>query len=471
MRLLRSIRLQGLALLAVLVALPLLVAQVLGDADAERRALVLEAVSQTGAAIGVGLGDALRPLTPADAGRLDAALARYAAPGRTLRVLFRPAGQSGDAFFLLAAAPPIPAEEVAEERRMLVDLGVLPGAAQGCAVARREPVLLGVELELLTAVVAVPGQAGCWAVVIGSSEALLRNLADGGPYWQRPEARAALAIYALMAALVGLIFAGVWLGLRRMQLLAASARSTPGFARSVDVPELAGLAGAFDAMVLRLRRSADMLRQAAEDNAHAFKGPIGTIRQALEPLRGGNDAAALGPVDGALARLDGLVQSARVLDAAAAELLVPEFEEIDLSALTVALLASYATTHRGRVAGDIAPGLMVRGQAEALETVLENLVDNAISFAPPIAAVQVSLRAEQGQVVLLVADDGPGVDPARLGHLFERYYSHRPEAHAGGHFGIGLWLVRQHVVLLGGSVTAANRTPHGLVVEVRLPGV
>ena len=468
MRLFRSLRLKVLALLAILVALPVLVLGVLGDADQERRALLLAAVSDAGGAIGTGLAAELEGLAPAEIERLPATLERFAGPTRSIRVLLRPDGAEADAFFLLAAAPPFAPAEMDAERRMLIDLGILPRAAGRCDAPRGEPILVGAGQEVLTAVVTVAGQAGCWAVVIGTAEARLRGVADPAPYWQRPEARAALAIYALGAALVALIFSGVWRALRRMERVAAD--KGEGFAAAAGVPELSGLGASFDAMVLRLRRSAEMLRQAAEANAHAFKGPIGTIRQALEPLRRDAQAATwLAPVDAALGRLDGLVRSARVLDTAAAELLEPELEEVDLSELAAAVVDGMGAGHPGRVAGAIALGVVVRGQAEALETVLENLIENALGFSPQHAMVRVALRREGAEAVLTVEDDGPGVAPERLGHIFERYYSHRPGAAPGAHFGIGLWLVRQHVLLLGGAIQAANREGGGLSMTVRLP--
>jgi two-component system sensor histidine kinase ChvG len=121
------------------------------------------------------------------------------------------------------------------------------------------------------------------------------------------------------------------------------------------------------------------------------------------------------------------------------------------------------------VAGSVGLGIVVRGQAEALETVLENLIGNALSFSPSGAVVRVALRREGAEAVLTVEDEGPGVAPERLAHIFERYYSHRPGTAPGAHFGIGLWLVRQHVLLLGGAIQAANRNAGGLSMTVRLP--
>jgi hypothetical protein len=81
----RSVRLQGVALLAVLLVLPVLVLAVLGEADGERRALTLAAVSEAGAAIGTGLAGELEGMTPAGSATLEAAIARDAAT--CLRVL------------------------------------------------------------------------------------------------------------------------------------------------------------------------------------------------------------------------------------------------------------------------------------------------------------------------------------------------------------------------------------------------
>ena len=470
---LRSVRVQVVALVVVLAALPFLVLLVMGKADAERRALVLEAVSEASAAIGTGLANELETLTPADIERLPRALGRFAGMDRNIRVLLRPSGDAKGSFFLLAAEPPLLPDGIDTERRALIDMGVLASAAKACEAPRGPPQLLKQKgTEAVTAVVSVAGQAGCWTVVISTSETWLHSLAGPRPYWQQPEAKAALAIYVLAAGLIALIFTGVWMALRRMQRLACGEHSRPYFARSVGVPELSALARAFDAMVDRLRRSAEVLHQAAEDNAHEFKGRIGTVRHALEPFRRLPEAAtAFKPVDTALERLDDLVQSARLIESEVAEMLAPEQEDVDLSALAATLVGSYASGYGPHVDCAISAGVVVRGRAGALETVVENLVENAVSFASPEGRVDVSLARDGNEAVLRIEDDGPGVDPSRLPHIFERYYSHRPGRPKGLHFGIGLWLVRQHVLAIGGKVAARNRDPHGLSMEVRVPAV
>src|SRR3546814_12086385 len=84
------------------------------------------------------------------------------------------------------------------------------------------------------------------------------------------------------------LFVSIWRGLMRFRRLARSIRtgaSHVSFAQQNRVPELAPVAEEFDRMTMALQDSAESIRLAAEDNAHAFKTPIALMRQSLEPLR------------------------------------------------------------------------------------------------------------------------------------------------------------------------------------------
>ena len=261
--------------------------------------------------------------------------------------------------------------------------------------------------------------------------------------------------------------------------MALSQSAASGFAGSTSVPELGALASAFDEMVARLRRSATMIRQSAEDNAHAFKGPIATIRQAIEPLRRRAPPELLDflrLIGGALDRLDGLVQSARVLDSAAAELLDLQQSRVDFSALVTALTCSMAGTAAARevrIEAAVEPGMFVFAKADALETIVENLIDNAVSFSPSGGVVWWQLKRTDKGVELAVIDEGPGVEPGQRARIFERYYSYRPqspETRSGeAHFGVGLWITRQNVLAIGGAIAPMPEHPHGLRMTVTLP--
>jgi two-component system sensor histidine kinase ChvG len=489
MRWLRSVRLQAFALAVILITLPVLIFAVLGNAEEERRLLIINAAADVGDAIASGLAPALHELRPADLATLQRELARFATRERNIKVLLRPvSATTAEAFYFVATAPPISREQTEGERQQLLRLGILPGLSQGCA-ARLQPdrdaSLLDNGAQVLTSVTSVEGVAGCWAVVIATGERRVLGAMEDRPYWSRQEVRLAVGIYVLMAVLIIGIFTGVWVDLLRFRRLALLPTQQAGFARTTGIPELASLATAFDSMVQRLKRSADMLRQAAEDNAHAFKGPIGTIRQAIEQLLRqalSHDKPLhnwLRTVSSALDRLDGLVQSARYLDSAAAELLEPQLSQVDLSALARSFVHSYGTRHSARqvrLDAHVADGIFVMGQPEALETILETVVDNALSFSPTGGRVSVRLEPDGDQTIVTVEDDGPGVALDRLDSIFDRYHTYRPASSSdpgheadSQHFGIGLWLAREYALSLGGTISASNREPHGLCVTVALP--
>ncbi len=105
---------------------------------------------------------------------------------------------------------------------------------------------------------------------------------------------------------------------------------------------------------------------------------------------------------------------------------------------------------------------------------MQNVLENAISFSPRGSTIVVTLTAGSETVELQIDDEGPGVDPAKIGHLFERYFSSRPRDDAAadpqltGHAGLGLWIVRRNVEALGGRVAAVNRIGGGLAVTITL---
>ena len=483
---LRSLSLRGLMLLAVLAVLPALLYSIFDRIEQERRALLVGAVRDAGVAIANGLAPDLAALLPAAFDTVGARLARFADPRRQITVFFHPPGSAADQqFFLVGSQPAVAADQLEPERARLAALGVLRQLARSCAGGSNLTERVagpGGEAAVITSVTAVPGAAGCFAIVVAvNAEGAVAGI-EGRPVQVRRALLFAGAVYVLMASLVLAIFASVWDNLRRFRRLAQAPEAAGGFARATDVPEMVPVARAIDAMVQRLRDAADLLRQAAEDNAHAFKGPIATIRQATAPLADeasshGERETALAAVRAALDRLDGLVRSARRLDSATADLLEMAQGRVDLSALLHGLVEECRAMHAARhvtIATGIAPGIVVRGAAEAIESIFENLLDNALGFSPEDGTVRVTLAAGEGMALAKVEDEGPGVPEATLSRIFERYFSDRramPRAASGApaHFGIGLWIARQNARAVGGDIAAVNRVPHGLSLRVRLP--
>jgi PAS domain S-box-containing protein len=113
----------------------------------------------------------------------------------------------------------------------------------------------------------------------------------------------------------------------------------------------------------------------------------------------------------------------------------------------------------------------VTGDPDRLQQVLWNLLANAVKFVPRGGRVQVRLRTVNSHVEITVADDGPGIRPELLPHIFERFRQGDSSSvrHHGG-LGLGLAIVRHLVEMHGGTVVAENSaTGTGAVFTVRLP--
>jgi len=107
-----------------------------------------------------------------------------------------------------------------------------------------------------------------------------------------------------------------------------------------------------------------------------------------------------------------------------------------------------------------------------LHDILRNLVDNAITHSQEGAAVSVAAGIHGEEMVLEVADQGPGIPPADLERVFERFYRvDKSRARNPGGTGLGLAIVKHLVELLGGRITAANRPEGGAVFTLVLPAL
>jgi signal transduction histidine kinase len=115
--------------------------------------------------------------------------------------------------------------------------------------------------------------------------------------------------------------------------------------------------------------------------------------------------------------------------------------------------------------------IMVRGDAQRLWQIFWNLLSNAVRFVGPDGEIRVVASAEEGLAKICVSDDGCGIQPDRLDHIFDRFeqvHDPRPQTYDG--FGLGLAVVKEFVSMLGGTVTAQSDGPHkGATFTVRLP--
>lgn len=482
-------------LIGIFVLLPMVLYGEFERADEEKRQLVTRSSLQQIRLI----ADALRPTLDRGEGvplaDLNSELAKYNTSGMVLKLMFQPIeGNAGDGFYYVASTPVRRTEELDMERDELARLGILSDLARSCtgeAMPQIRHESFAGHPEVLTAVVPIKTRWGCWALVTAHTTAEFLNTAIGRPYWQTPEMRFAAMIYLVLALLAVLTVLSVRRNLRRFSAVARALRQDglgkTSFAARNTLPELSSVAHDFDRLVLDLHNAAQGIRQAAEDDAHSFKAPIATIQSSLEGIR-----RALPPeheraqravvlIDAALGRLRALVNAAQRLDRNTAHLIEAPRRLVDLTQIVAHALfrCRELMAERGiRLVRHLDENVLVRAGAGVLETAVENILDNAISFTPPNGAITVSLSRQDRWVEVQIDDEGPGIDPSKLEHIFERYFSLRPDdaddrsearQDEPKHSGLGLWIVRRNVEALGGVVTATNRIGGGLTVRVRLP--
>ncbi len=253
--------------------------------------------------------------------------------------------------------------------------------------------------------------------------------------------------------------------------------------------ELGQLAAAFNSMVDGLDRLERSRRELLHDVAHELRTPLTSLRCQIEALQDG----LLAPDDEALASLHEetvhlarLVDDLRDLSLATAGRLHLEPEPLDLRAEAerAARFAASARPAGDRAASieiEVPDDLTVTADPGRLQQVLRNLLVNALRHAPAEGAVRVSARTlesmegETARVEVTVADDGPGIDPEHLPHLFDRFYRTDPSrSRATGGAGLGLAIVKHLVEAHGGHAWAENAPPDkgktGAIFRFTLPG-
>lgn len=490
-RWLRSFAVRLLLLLVVFTFVPVILYQEFQGADEEKNGLLLSSVSEKGRLAAMVLKPFMKPGSPETIERLNDRLRAIGEGDETvIRLLFRPSGQFGAKnFYLISAWPTLSTSDLEDERNSLIGSGILDKIRDSCdwnySVADRLQPDEN-EAEIVTSVSPVLNDSGCWVVITSDRTEAVLNSSLGREYWRTPEVQIAAMIYLVMAVAVVILFLDGWRNLRRFGRLAGRIthrdRGHASFRSLNRIPELDTVAVEFDRMVQTLRGSARMLRQTAEENAHALKAPVAVIAQALEPLRrhAGDEAdprfiRAIQVIEKSVAKLDSLVSTVRKLDETTADVYDGVLEEMDLSAFLTQIVKSYKAdlgVANIEVVDDIAAGIRVLATEDILETALENILDNAADFSPEDGEIGVTLRQDKGLCHIDVVDEGAGVPGNDCQRIFDRYVSERPQnngADGEDHYGIGLWIARRNIEALGGNISAANREEGGLRIRITLP--
>jgi two-component system sensor histidine kinase ChvG len=261
------------------------------------------------------------------------------------------------------------------------------------------------------------------------------------------------------------------------QLATAASRVRLGRDREVEVPrlpqrgdEIGLLARAVSDMTSALRQRIDAVEHFAADVAHEIKNPLASLRSALESLPKVKDTELRAQLTDIathdVRRIDRLVSEISEASRIDAELSRATYEPVDLVALTANIIGTREdrAENEGRAIVFDRPGgnARVLGEPVRLERVIENLLDNAVSFSPSGAAIELSIRRRDGWVTLSVCDHGPGIPQEAREKVFQRFHSDRPQEEGfGQHSGLGLAIARTIAEAHDGSLTARERPDGG----------
>lgn len=259
------------------------------------------------------------------------------------------------------------------------------------------------------------------------------------------------------------------------QLALAAHRVRLGRARDVVVPrlphrrdEIGGLARALADMTATLRQRIDATETFAADVAHELKNPLASLRSAVEALGTVRNAEGRRQlfqlIEDDVRRIDRLITDISAASRIDAELSRTRLEPVDLAGLAGGILAARTAAGalpRGvNITSRLAPEgeAMVAADPDRMAQVINNLLDNAISFSPEGGTVFVALAVEKAQVQLIIEDEGPGVQPDARDAIFQRFYTERPAAELYGiHSGLGLSIARAIVEAMDGRIAVTDR--------------
>jgi two-component system phosphate regulon sensor histidine kinase PhoR len=275
---------------------------------------------------------------------------------------------------------------------------------------------------------------------------------------------------------------------RSVELSEAVRRALEGTARRLDLsigrssylvhlaPLLRGEVLVLLRDVTEAKRAEATRRDFVANASHELRTPVAAIRAAAETLLTGTvddpaDARGfLEIVSRHAERLDRLTRDLLDLSRIESrqwELALGPVQVAPIARAVVDLLAGSVGEKRLALASTVADDVMVRADARALEQVLVNLVENGVKYTAQ-GRVTVSADRDEGEVVLSVADTGPGIERHHLPRLFERFYRvDAGRSREQGGTGLGLAIVK-HLAQAMGGVVGVESGGHGTRFWVRL---
>ncbi|PKG48623.1 MULTISPECIES: ATP-binding protein [Halomonadaceae] len=292
-----------------------------------------------------------------------------------------------------------------------------------------------------------------------------------------------LVLIVISLCVASLLLAGGlswWLGRRTRALAGATLRLTEGDYHT-RLPErgrdeLSRLARDFNVLAATLEASRDARARWVSDTAHELRTPLAVLRGEIEAMQDGIRPLSqenLSSLAQEVGQLERLVADLRLLSQSDAGALDIQLAPMDLSDCLASRLADadrWLVDSGLTLTEKIEPGIMIRGDAQRLRQLWNNLLDNSCAYTQPPGELRVTLTTQKGEAVVTWEDSTPGVPEGELARLTERLYRvEGSRSRASGGSGLGLSIASALVNAHGATLTPSPSTLGGLRWTLRFP--
>jgi two-component system, OmpR family, sensor histidine kinase AdeS len=251
-----------------------------------------------------------------------------------------------------------------------------------------------------------------------------------------------------------------------------TARALPASFRSREEDQLTR---DFNVMAASLQRAERELSESAASIAHELRTPLTVLRGRLHGIADGVFALEPAEIQGLLYQVEGLgrlVDDLQTLSLVYSDRMILDFDATDLAEEIRRVLATFTPDLE---AAGLEPMLLLQAallvaDGARIRQVIAAVLSNVVRYAPLSGTLHISTAADNGEVVLEIADNGPGIVAGSEERAFDRFWRGdvSRNRHSGGS-GLGLSVVRAIVEAHGGTTSISNRAEGGALFVMRLP--
>lgn len=287
----------------------------------------------------------------------------------------------------------------------------------------------------------------------------------------------------LLAAFMAVLLARGLLAPMRRLTDAARRMADGDYATRVDVhsrDELGGLAADFNHLAASLEANQKMRRQLTADISHELRTPLAVLRGELEALEDGVrplTATSLASLQAEVSTLSKLIDDLYELSLADVGALAFHMEPLDLADTVCGAVQGFTPRLMEKgialqldVPAAPSHATMVKGDAQRLRQVMQNLLENTLRYTDAGGTLRVHVHQEDDWQQIDVQDSAPGVPETMLPRIFDRLFRvDASRSRAQGGAGLGLSLCQTIVAAHGGTIEARHSPLGGLWIAIRLP--